>query len=121
VIGVFVAGKKGQTWSKPMTKQQRDEIALTKIEKMLDDQRDGVVELTPIQLKALEIRYHKLRPSLSAVEQTNLNPQDQITESQLISNLHSFLQANPDVLPQLIAMQQKPVESQSNPTPTVTH
>lgn len=76
-----MAGKKGQKWSKSMTTHQRDAIALTKIEKYIDAQIDEQLlcpacggenkkELSPNAVQLLKVRYDKLRPSLSSVDQT---------------------------------------------------
>ena len=97
-----MSGKKGQTWSKPMTQQQRDSISLTKIEQFLDNQIDD--ENPSIdKLQAIKIRYDKLRPSLSAVEQTNVNENDSLTEDQIIVKLQQVIAANPALVSKLLA------------------
>lgn len=129
-----MSGKKGQRWSKSMTKQQRDEIALTKIENYMDSQMDKVLacpdcdkkyenvkDITPAQSALIRARYDKLRPTLSAVEQTVVSDADSASESQLINQLVSIIQARPDVLDTLIAMRQKASEAQDSHTPPVTH
>ena len=93
-----MAGKKGATWSKPMTRQQRDEIAVTKIENILDNHRDGKNRLSISRLRAIELRYHKLRPSLSAVEQTIINDADSQSEGDIVAKLVALFQAEPSLM-----------------------
>lgn len=115
------------------TQAERDRIALGRIESYMDGLLDGhmkcpscakdmdIKDLPNSTVTLLRARYDKLRPSLSAVEQTNVNPADQATESQLINQLVSIIQARPDVLDTLIAMRQKASEAQDSHTSVVTH
>lgn len=94
-----MAGKKGQKWSRPMTPHQRDAIALTKIEKFLDKQIDGELQdWSPTRLKALEIRYNKLRPALSAVDNTVHSTAENETPEQMMAKLQALLAANPHII-----------------------
>jgi len=93
-----MAGKKGQKWSRPMTQHQRDSIALTKIEKFLDKQIDGELkDWTPTRLKALEIRYNKLRPHLSAADINAKAPQPMQSEEELVAKLGELLHKYPEL------------------------
>lgn len=109
-----MAGKKGQRWSKPMTSQQRDSIALTKIEKYIDAQIDDVLicpacekehgsakDLSSGAVALIRARYDKLRPTLSSSEVTNLDPNDAKTEDELIQGLISTVASNPELLSRL--------------------
>lgn len=102
-----MSGKQGATWDKPMTREQRDSIALTKIEKHLDSQVDGKKRLSSATLAAIKIRYDKLRPALSSIEQTTHNADDLLTEDQILAKFQALIQAFPDVLPKLLALQAK--------------
>ena len=106
-----MAGKPGQKWSKPMTSQQRDSIALTKIEKYIDAQIDDVLlcpecnkehgtvkELSTAAVALIRARYDKLRPTLSAAEVTNVNENDAKTEEQIIQDLMRVFEAQPELL-----------------------
>ena len=111
------------------TQAERDRIALGRIEAYMDSVVNGELlcpscnkgmepkELSTSTVQLLRARYDKLRPSLSAIEQTVINESDRITEAQLFNNLATILQANPDMLPKLIALSQKP---ETEPSPT-TH
>lgn len=109
-----MAGKRGQRWSKAMTSQQRDSIALTKIEKYIDAQIDDVLicpecskehgsskELSSAAVALIRARYDKLRPTLSSSEITNLDPNDSKTEEELIQGLISTVASNPELLSRL--------------------
>jgi hypothetical protein len=109
-----MAGKKGQRWSKPMTSQQRDSIALTKIEKYIDGQIDDVLlcpvcekehgsakELSSAAVALIRARYDKLRPTLSSSEVTNVDPNDSKTDEEFYQELMTTLVANPELLSRL--------------------
>lgn len=104
-----MAGKKGSTWSKAMTQQQRDGIALTKIEKYIDAQIDDVLicpeckkehgstkELSTAAVALIRARYDKLRPTLSAVDQTV--HEEPRSETELIQGLADAIKTNPALL-----------------------
>ncbi len=65
-----MAGKLGAKQARPKTQRERDQFALTKIEELLDSAVQGraIKKWTPQRLRAIEIRYSRLRPQLSAVE-----------------------------------------------------
>lgn len=107
-----MAGKKGQRWSKPMTSQQRDSIALTKIEKYIDAQIDDVLlcpecgkehgsakELSAAAVALIRARYDKLRPTLSSVDQTT--HEEPKGEDQLVQELRALFHAKPELLREL--------------------
>lgn len=108
-----MSGKKGSTWSKPMTQQQRDGIALTKIENYIDAQIDDVLqcpkcgqnestkrELSAAAVALIRSRYDKLRPTLSSVDQTVR--EEPKTETELIQGLADSIMANPAMLRPLV-------------------
>lgn len=97
-----MAGKLGQKWSKPMTQHQRDSIALTKIEQFLDKQIDGELsDWSPTRLKALEIRYNKLRPALSSADITAHSSPQIESEEALLAQLQALIAKYPHLISQL--------------------
>ena len=120
-----MAGKKGQKWSKGMTKHQRDEIALTKIENFMDAQMDKVLAcpdcgkeyesvkvIEPAQAALIRARYDKLRPTLSAVEQTIIDDRDSQSEGDIMAKLRALVGAHPDLIRSLLDAQQSSPEAQ---------
>lgn len=97
-----MAGKLGAKQARPKTQQERDVYALTKIEQILDS--IGITQkkktIDPVRLKALEIRYNKLRPALSAVEQTNHEPSR--GQDEIINDIKALLASKPELLATLL-------------------
>lgn len=98
----YMAGKKGATQARPRTAAERDIYALSRIEQFLDSIQQGKNKrpVDPIRLKAAEIRYNKLRPALSAVEQTN----HEVSRSQddIVNEIKALLMAKPELLATLL-------------------
>jgi hypothetical protein len=106
-----VAGKKGVRL-KPagQTQQERDRISLGRIESYMDAVIVGHFQCPTCQEKAeikdisssavtlIKARYDKLRPSLSAIEQTNVNPDDKLDDSALLDRFKALIAANPELL-----------------------
>lgn len=96
------------------TQAERDRISLGVIESYLDSVAKGVgncptcktkfeiKEVNPAVISALKIRYDKLRPTLSAVEQTNVEPEKALSEADLLAKMGEFLAAYPDLAQQAI-------------------
>jgi len=97
-----MAGRKGSTHSRPRNQAERDIYALTKIEQILDDIgiSEKRKEINPVRLKALEIRYNKLRPALSSVEQTNHEPAR--SHADIINDIKALVESKPDLLRTLL-------------------
>lgn len=97
------------------TQLERDRIAVGVIESLLDAQMGHEVEcptckkghvikeLSQATLTAMRIRYDKLRPALSAVEQTNIDPEESLTEQQLMDRLLALIDAHPDLVQRALA------------------
>ena len=100
-----MAGKQGATWERPMSREQRDNLALTNIEMLLDKQIAGKKKVSPARLMAARIRYDKLRPALSAIDQTVHNADDVLTEEQILLKFQNLIALYPDLLPRLNAIQ----------------
>ena len=69
-----MAGKKGMKQARPRTQEERDKYALARIEELLDSVAlDGKNMKTwnPIRMRAIEIRYNKLRATLASTELTD--------------------------------------------------
>ena len=85
------------------TQAERDSAALGKLEYYIDAILDGHLqcpacrkkfeakELQPSAVALLKARYDKLRPSLSAVEQTTKDPFNGLNREQLIEKLRVFV------------------------------
>ena len=68
-----MAGKKGMKHRRPRTQVERDAYALARIEELLDQAIEGktIEKWNPVRMRAIEIRYNKLRASLSSQELTD--------------------------------------------------
>jgi len=99
-----MAGVKGMKHSKPRPKKQRDEYALARIEELLAKHMDGEIELSPTQLKAIEIRYARLRPTLASIESTVHDERDRKDPAELATRLAAMFDAKPELLDQVLAI-----------------
>ena len=113
-----MAGQKGMRYSRPMSAHQRDNIALGQIEILLDKQMHGEIELDPVRLEAIKIRYSRLRPTLSAVEQTTISDDEKLSDAQLLDMLANLIEAHPHLVQQALAAKAK--ASHSAPTSDAT-
>lgn len=98
--GGFRAGAgrpKGSSAARSKTQQERDTLAALRIEQLLDDAREGKVQLAPDRLKAIELRYARLRPMLSAVEQTTVDERDKADPADLEAKLKALHDARPEL------------------------
>lgn len=96
------------------TQAERDRISLGVIESFLDNIARGhgtcprcqnefeIKEVNPAVVSALKIRYDKLRPTLSAVEQTNIEPDQKLSESDLLARMGELIAAHPQLAAQAI-------------------
>lgn len=103
------------------SRAEKDSVALGKLEAWIDEILDGHVtctkckkqfeakELQPSAVALLKARYDKLRPSLSAVEQTTIEPAQQLTEDQILQKIQILIAAHPDLLQKALAMNAKAV------------
>lgn len=93
-----MAGKKGMTQARSRTQAERDVQALNRIEQFLDSVQQGKnkKQVDPMRLKAAEIRYNKLRPALSAVEQTT--HESARSSEDIINDIKALLLAKPELL-----------------------
>lgn len=99
-----MSGVKGMKHRKPRPKKQRDEYAVARIEELLTKHMDGEIELSATQLKAMEIRYSRLRPTLSAVESTVHDTRDAADPAALAARLAALFHEKPALFDQVMAL-----------------
>lgn len=90
--------------SRPTSDAHKDAILRAKIENKLQDHLDGKKRLSPTQLKASELLYARLRPVLSAVEQTVTDARDSLSEDQLLAQLSALFASKPALLARINAI-----------------
>ena len=79
-------------------------------------------KIDPTRIKAAEILLARVLPVLSAVEQTTINPDDALTEGQIILKFQSLISAFPDLREKLLAEPVRVAPGVPNTEPeTVTH
>lgn len=83
----------------------KEKISVSMLMNRLRDHIDGKVELESTQLKAIELILQRTVASLSSVEQTVHNADDQLTEEQLMAKFQALFEAHPGLLQRLLAMQ----------------
>lgn len=95
-----MAGVKGAVHYKAMGRDARDAMALASIEKILDNQHltRKPAKLDPVRLKALELRYSRLRPVLSAVENTSVDATSKLSESDIMAKIALLIAKYPDLI-----------------------
>lgn len=77
----------------------------------------GEIELSKIQVEATKILLDKAMPSLQAIEQTQVNPWDQMSEDEMVEQVRALIAAHPQLI-KLFAPGPTPVEpaeAQSEP------
>lgn len=91
------------------TQEERDRIALGVIEAYMDAVTSGTMycptchkahpfkEITPAAATLLRARYDKLRPTLSAVEQSVTDHRDKLNPAELETRLKAMYEANPEL------------------------
>lgn len=111
------------------TQAERDRIALGRIESFMDTVASGQLvcpscnkefpakEISPVVATLIRARYDKLRPSLSAVEQTITDDRDKQSEQEVMDKLRDLVKANAAAVRMLLA---EP-ESKSNSPQPVQH
>lgn len=108
-----MSGIKGMKHKKPRPKKQRDEYAIARIEELLTKHMDGELKLSPTQLKAMEIRYSRLRPVLSAIESTIHDERDRADPQQLAARLAAMFAEKPALFEQVMALRSAANEQSS--------
>ena len=111
-------------WSKKKTPGEREKLEKWRerykahgIIQTLHDHGQGKVDLSPTQIKALEIVLDRLEPRLSAVEQTTVDPGR--SEADIMQELRLAIDADPSFKTQLQALiDGRPVEVSTNKADT---
>lgn len=97
------------------TQQERDRLSLGVIESLIDGMCGNAVicpsckkphkisSLDTSVVTAMRMRYDKLRPTLSAVEQTTHNESEKLDENQLLAKLEALIAAHPDLVQRALA------------------
>lgn len=104
-----MSGVKGMKHRRPRQQGHKDAIAASRIEQILDDQYDPEKrgkeghKLSQAALKALEIRYSRLRPTLAAVEQTHVDERDKSDPTVVMTSLVSRLMQKPELVTKILA------------------
>lgn len=83
----------------------RKRIKVGMLVSRLEDASEGRVEMSPTQVAAAKILLDKAIPSLSAVEQTTIDPSAALGESDIREQLRTLLQAHPDIVGELLGEQ----------------
>lgn len=118
-----MAGVKGMKHRRARTPKDRDGYAAARIEQLLDDIREGKTKADASQLKAMELRYSRLRPMLSAVEQTVTDARDTADPAEIEAKLRALYDAKPELFAfiQPKAAQQVEQKSSAPGEQRVTH
>lgn len=101
-------------------KEQREDwkakISAGNILKRLEDGGEGLIDLTPSQIKCYEVVLDRIVPRLSAVEQTEVNELDTLDRASILERIRTILQLDPTLLTELVALQaREAAESPSAP------
>ncbi len=99
-----MAGIKGMRQSRARTDADRDTVALARIEQLLDEVATGTRRINEQRLSALKIRYDKLRPALSSIEQIVHDARDQASEETLAGELVALFDAKPELWERVAAL-----------------
>ena len=89
---------KGSGLGRKLGNAHKEAIVVGQIEKLLADHYLGKSELSATQLKAIELRYSRLRPTLSSIEQTNIDPRDAADPGALLQQLQALIAEKPHLL-----------------------
>lgn len=112
-----MAGIKGMKHKRPRNAKERAVYATSRIEQLLDQAREGEIDLSPQRLKAIELAYSRLKPTLAAIEQTIVDPRDKADPAELATRLAAMFDAKPELLDQVMAIRtaatQKPAQQQA--------
>ena len=80
-------------------------IQTSQLVNRLQNHIDGKIELQPTQIKAIEMLLARTMPTLSAVEQTTIEPDQKLSEVDILGKITALLAAHPDLVQQALAMQ----------------
>lgn len=95
---------KGARNRRPQTDREKDAKALREIENLLESASKGEIALDASRLKAIELRYSRLRPTLSSVDQTIHDERDTADASALAARLAALFHEKPALFDQVMAL-----------------
>lgn len=84
----------------------------------LEAASEGRVDMTPTQVAAAKILIDKCLPSLSAVEQTTIDPSSALGEGDIRDQLRALLSAHPDIVQELLGEQARQARESSDTAST---
>ena len=99
-----MSGQPGMARSRPTSDAHKDAILRAKIENRLSKHFEGKEKLSISQLRAADLLYARLRPTLSTVEQTLVDHRDKYTEAEILAELQGLFTAKPELLDKLIEL-----------------
>lgn len=97
-------GIKGMKHRRRRAPKSNDAQVCTVIENRLKNHFDGKEQMSQTQLKAAELLYSRLRPTLSAVEHSQQDPRDVMTPDELVSKLVALFNDKPELWAQVKAL-----------------
>lgn len=97
--------------------QIRKRIKVGMLVSRLEAASEGRVDMSATQVAAAKILLDKAVPSLSAVEQTTIDPSASLGESDIRDQLRTLLASHPDVVAELLGEQARQAREASDPAP----
>ena len=82
--------------------QENERFSAAALMRRLADIQEGKAEVSPTQVKALELMLSRVSPSLSAVEQSTVDPALALTEAQIEEQLRQLIAAHPELVQRLL-------------------
>lgn len=95
------------------TREWKDQIQASMLMNRLRDHGLGKIDLSPAQVKSIEVILSKLVPSLSSVEQTITDERDTLQDSDLATRLASLFAEKPGLFEQVVAIGRAAIARQS--------
>ena len=110
----LVNRRSGQRLRRDQSQQEKDAARLGLLEKLLIDHAHGRLELSATQVMAARAIYDKLRPSLSAIEQTTIHESDLTSEEQIVQALSTLIAQRPEIVDYLVDLREKQRQAEAN-------
>lgn len=119
-----MSGIKGMKHRRRRAAKSNDAATLTLIENRLKAHVLGQEKMSPTQVMAARAVYDKLRPTLSAIEQTVNDERDMADPTQLAARLAALFHEKPALFEQVMALKNAAStqqHAQEQTSPQVTH
>jgi Asp-tRNA(Asn)/Glu-tRNA(Gln) amidotransferase B subunit len=81
----------------------KTKIQASQLVNLLQNHALGKIEIDQARIQSAKILLDRAIPTLSAVEQTNIDPQESLTEQQLMDRLVALIDAHPDLVQRALA------------------